>query len=139
MEAGNGGLPLGSASGTPGRLGRILWPDLGFGAISSMQVTAAVASLPGQPHRVRLLVHEEGVARVQVQPLPDTPKQPPVRIGMAPQPIESQTGCLFLITKRPGARRTKSRACGAPSVTTCCCGTSEVRSPKLAWPMSPCD
>lgn len=52
------------------------------------EVAAAVASLPGEPHRLRLLVDQEGLARVQVQPLPDAPNHQPVRIGLAPQPID---------------------------------------------------
>jgi len=52
------------------------------------EVAAAVASLPGQPHRVRLLVDPEAQARIQAQPLPDAPDQQPVRIGLAPQPID---------------------------------------------------
>ena len=52
------------------------------------EVTAAVATLPGEPHRLRLLVDQEGLARVQVQPFPDAPDQQPVRIGLAPQPID---------------------------------------------------
>ena len=73
-------------------------------------VTAAVASLPGQPHRLRLLVDQEGVARVQVQPLPDTPEQQPVRIGLAPQPIDRQDVFFYHKTTRREAYEAARRS-----------------------------
>ncbi len=64
------------------------------------EVAAVVATLPGEPHRLRLLVDQEGLARVQVQPLLDAPDQQPVRIGLASQPIDRSDVFLYHKTTR---------------------------------------
>ena len=63
-------------------------------------VTTTVAALPSQPHRLRLLVDQNGLARLEAQPLPDALDQHPVRIGLAPQAIDRQDVFFYHKTTR---------------------------------------
>ncbi len=81
------------------------------------EVAAAVATLPGEPHRLRLLVDQEGLARVQVQPLPDAPES----TAGADRPgasADRSRGCLFL-SQNDAARGVRSRSSLPARVRRC--------------------
>lgn len=61
------------------------------------ELSDLAGALPAHAHRVRLLVDQEGVARIEAQPLHPTPGPLPLRIGLAPGPIDR--GDVFLYHK----------------------------------------
>lgn len=64
------------------------------------QLAELAGSLPSRSHRVRLLVDQKGVARLEAQPLPVEPQDRPVRIGLAPHPVDSKDPFLYHKTTR---------------------------------------
>ncbi|MCX7852515.1 MAG: aminodeoxychorismate synthase component I [Caldilineales bacterium] len=80
-------------------------------AIEEVQaaLTGLAASLPPQPHKVRLLVERDGRVRVEAAPLEPTPGRP-LRVALAPEPVDPADPFLYHKTTR---RRVYERALAA--------------------------
>jgi para-aminobenzoate synthetase/4-amino-4-deoxychorismate lyase len=59
----------------------------------------AIAPLPRQAHKVRLLVDQAGIAHVETQPLPAADPRP-VRLGLALAPVDREDVFLYHKTTR---------------------------------------
>lgn len=59
------------------------------------QLAALAATLPRQPHRVRLLVDEDGNSRLEAQVLETPANPPPVRLGLAQVPVDRSNVFLY--------------------------------------------
>jgi para-aminobenzoate synthetase/4-amino-4-deoxychorismate lyase len=64
------------------------------------ELATAVVALPGQVHRVRLLVDQNGSAHVDVQTLPAAAGTQPVRLGLAIAPVDREDVFLYHKTTR---------------------------------------
>ena len=100
------------------------------------EVAAAVALLPGQPHRLRLLVDQEAWPASKSSRCRTRLNNS--RCGWAWRLNRSIDGISFSITRRRGARRTKPLV--APGPMRRCATVERAREiTETAWPMSPCD
>jgi para-aminobenzoate synthetase/4-amino-4-deoxychorismate lyase len=59
------------------------------------ELTACAATLPHAPHRVRLLLARDGTPSVHATPLADDAPTRPVRLGLAPTPVNSASPFLY--------------------------------------------
>jgi para-aminobenzoate synthetase/4-amino-4-deoxychorismate lyase len=73
-------------------------------------LAAAIAALPDQAHRVRLLVDQHGGPRVETQPLPAAIGTQPLRLGLAIAPVDREDVFLYHKTTRREIYNTARRA-----------------------------
>jgi para-aminobenzoate synthetase / 4-amino-4-deoxychorismate lyase len=64
------------------------------------ELAQTAATLSPQPHRVRLLVAQNGVVTVETGVLPATAVSQPLRVGLAPEPVNTTDPFLYHKTTR---------------------------------------
>ncbi len=75
------------------------------------ELAALAATLPPQPHRVRLLVDQQGHSRLEARTL-EPPRTPaPVRLGLSPVPVDPSYVFLYHKTTERSVYETARRSC----------------------------
>lgn len=75
------------------------------------ELMQVAASCPGEPHKVRLLVAQDGAISCQAAPLSQAPVPQRVRLKLAPTPVDSDDPFLYHKTTRRQVYDTARAAC----------------------------